>query len=270
MTTEPWDEQRLQGAVLFHNTRDTRMTANRWISCAVCHLEGGLVSDGLVWDLTVAGDPPKVSNTMDLVLTPGTAPPFFHRGTPHFEPAEERFVRVFASGTGFLRESEPGPAAAAGHAGSRQSGSENGPGISEAWQAVLAYINSLRPRPNPHMAGNVPRAEIREAAQRGRKIFFDDQVGCAHCHGGPHLTISGNVARANLFDVGTGQRLDVPSLLNLWETAPYLHDGRAKTLHDVLTTCNPDDKHGKTAHLTAQEIADLISFLLAPYEEKQR
>jgi YVTN family beta-propeller protein len=69
------------------------------------------VSDGLVWDLTVEGDVPKVSNTMDLVLTPGTAPPFFHRGTPHFEPAEEQVVRVFAGGTGFLRERERGSGA---------------------------------------------------------------------------------------------------------------------------------------------------------------
>ena len=40
-TAEPWSAQRLQGAILFHNTRDSRMTANRWISCGVCHLDGG-------------------------------------------------------------------------------------------------------------------------------------------------------------------------------------------------------------------------------------
>ena len=47
----------------------------------------------------------------------------------------------------------------------------------------------------------------------------------------------------------------------------FLHDGRAKTLKDVLTTCNKDDKHGKTSHLKANELDDLVEFLKAlPYE----
>jgi cytochrome c peroxidase len=70
-----------------------------------------------------------------------------------------------------------------------------------------------------------------------------------------------------LFDLGTGKRLDVPSLLHLWDTAPYLHDGRARTLHDVFTVHNPQDRHGKTSHLTAQQLDDLVAFLLAPYTE---
>ncbi len=45
------------------------------------------------------------------------------------------------------------------------------------------------------------------------------------------------------------------------------HDGRAKTLRDVLTTCNKDDRHGKTSHLKPAEIDDLVAFLKSlPYE----
>lgn len=56
---------------------------------------------------------------------------------------------------------------------------------------------------------------------------------------------------------------DTPTLIELWRTAPYLHDGSAATLRDVLTTANPDDKHGKTSHLTADQLNDLIAYLLS-------
>jgi len=36
----------------------------------------------------------------------------------------------------------------------------------------------------------------------------------------------------------------------------------------VLTTCNREDKHGKTSHLKSAEIDDLVAFLQSlPYEQ---
>ena len=53
----------------------------------------------------------------------------------------------------------------------------------------------------------------------------------------------------------------------IYRTAPYLHHGKAKTLQDVLTTFNKDDKHGKTSQLSEAELDDLVVFLKAlPYE----
>jgi hypothetical protein len=47
-----------------------------------------------------------------------------------------------------------------------------------------------------------------------------------------------------------------------------LHHGRAKTLREVLTTENKDDRHGKTSQLSATQIDDLVEFLKAlPYED---
>jgi hypothetical protein len=38
-------------------------------------------------------------------------------------------------------------------------------------------------------------------------------------------------------------------------------------LHEVLTTFNPKDEHGKTSHLSADQIDDLVAFLRSlPYE----
>jgi cytochrome c peroxidase len=67
-----------------------------------------------------------------------------------------------------------------------------------------------------------------------------------------------------------GTKYDTPSLLNVYRTAPYLHDGTAATLMDVLTTCNADDQHGKTSHLQKSELDDLVEFLKAlPYEDPE-
>jgi cytochrome c peroxidase len=56
---------------------------------------------------------------------------------------------------------------------------------------------------------------------------------------------------------------DTPTLVELWRTAPYLHDGSATTMREVLTTRNPGDQHGKTSALSAQELDDLCAYLLS-------
>jgi hypothetical protein len=48
--------------------------------------------------------------------------------------------------------------------------------------------------------------------------------------------------------------------------APFLHDGCATTLTDRfgdrrVPTCGGGDLHGKTAHLTSAQIADLVAYL---------
>jgi cytochrome c peroxidase len=54
-----------------------------------------------------------------------------------------------------------------------------------------------------------------------------------------------------------------PPLVKLWRTAPYLHDGSAVSLREVVTTCNRSDRHGRTSGLTPQEIDDLVEYLLS-------
>jgi cytochrome c peroxidase len=71
------------------------------------------------------------------------------------------------------------------------------------------------------------------------------------------------VGTADAYGEWFGPLIDTPTLRFLYDSAPYLHDGSAATLRDVLTTKNPSDKHGVTSHLTAQELDDLIAFLSA-------
>ncbi|HWI56693.1 MAG TPA: cell surface protein, partial [Bacillota bacterium] len=72
------------------------------------------------------------------------------------------------------------------------------------------------------------------------------------------------------YDVGTRRAFhkatdafDTPSLVELWRTAPYLHDGSAVTVRDVVTARNPRDQHGKTSTLSSQEIDELCAYLLS-------
>src|SRR5690606_13831707 len=111
----------------------------------------------------------------------------------------------------------------------------------------------------------------------GRVLFAD--LGCAACHGGSNWTISrlpgpvgslgtdGVQVTSALRDVGTydatadvlgADGFDVPTLLGLHATAPYLHDGSAHALADVLG----DAKHvGRD--LEPGEVEALTEFLLS-------
>jgi len=106
-------------------------------------------------------------------------------------------------------------------------------------------------------------------AEAGKALF--GQLGCDVCHVGADFTDS---ARGMLHDVGTikpssGSRshgpllgIDTPTLLGIWETPPYLHDGSAATLRDVLTTANPRDEHGFVSSLAPDRVDELVAYLL--------
>lgn len=56
-------------------------------------------------------------------------------------------------------------------------------------------------------------------------------------------------------------KFDVPTLRGVWATAPYLHDGSAETIYDVLVTRNAEGKHGNVEGLTDEELAQLIEYV---------
>ena len=126
--------------------------------------------------------------------------------------------------------------------------------------AMDEYIQSLDPIPSPHLV----KGELSPAAQRGKEIFLNKTVGCADCHG----TIFFTNLRAH--DVGTRGKydkptdvFDTPSLVELWRTGPFLHDGSAVSVREVITTRNPNNQHGHTSDLSAQQVDDLVEYLLS-------
>jgi cytochrome c peroxidase len=127
----------------------------------------------------------------------------------------------------------------------------------EQVEDLLAYMVSLRPEPNPH---RMPDGSLTEGAQRG-KVIFENKAGCARCHPAPYFT------DRKSYDVGAPTatdpsiKYDTPTLVEVFRTAPYLHDGRALTIRDVITKHNPGDVHGHVSGLSPQEIDDLVEYV---------
>ena len=135
---------------------------------------------------------------------------------------------------------------------------------SEDVESVKAFVGKLRAESSPFLTeGTSRRRELSDAARHGKEIFADEKVGCAVCHAPPLYT------DMEIHDVGTRHALDrsdafdTPTLEELWRTGPYLHDGSATTLMDVLTKMNAEDKHGVTSHLSQEQLEALVQYLLS-------
>ncbi len=128
-------------------------------------------------------------------------------------------------------------------------GRMGGAGLTDTQVAqVAAFIESIR-------APDVPGLGSADAAvARGSAIFWRDDVSCATCHSG---TLYTDNAYWSLFGM---RAVNTPSLRRVSATAPYLHDGRAATLREVLELSR-DGSMGDTSMLTDAEMDDLEAFL---------
>jgi YVTN family beta-propeller protein len=94
------------------------------------------------------------------------------------------------------------------------------------------------------------------------KALFEGPAGCTQCHAAPLFIPPPGSPPTIPGGIGTGLApANVPSLRGAWATAPYLSEGQAKTLLDVLTL-NPNDAHGQaTAGLSAAQKNQLVEYL---------
>ncbi|MFI5357782.1 MAG: beta-propeller fold lactonase family protein [Opitutales bacterium] len=208
--------------------------------CANCHLEATF--DGLQWDLEPDGFGKDIVDNRLLEDVADTAPFKWNGANPNLEtecgPRTEKFF--------YRSESYDG------------------------WQLIdlVAYIKSIPLRPNRFRP---PNGELSASQERGKAFFERTRTKkgtpippsnqCPVCHSGPHYT------NQQLTDVGSGKPtdrsplIDVPQLTNVVLTAPYLHDGSARTLEEIWTVFNPKDTHGVTNDLAKDELNDLIEYL---------
>lgn len=254
----PKSPEWVRGKQLF-NTAKYPMTSRRWISCSSCHPDGH--SDARVWK-----NPEGRRRTPPMFGMAHTHPLHYSADRDEVQDFEYTIRGRLMGGAGLLRG-----LIKSGRAFSKVELEEKTGGRSKDLDALAVYSNSFKFTLSPH----APKGTLSEAAQRGKKLFFSKEVGCAKCHSGPYYTDSTLTKPYKLWNVGTGgdpdekmgPKYDTPSLLGLYRSAPYLHHGKAKTLKDVLTTQNKEDRHGKTSHLKPGEIDDLVEFLKAlPYE----
>ncbi len=209
-------------------------------SCANCHIDATF--DGLQWDLEPDGFGVDIVDNRSIEDLSGTEPFKWNGGNPNLPtecgPRTEKY---------FYR-----------------SQSYNSAELAD----LVSYVMALPLRPNRY---RLPAGELTTAQERGKAIFARDvnKFGkpipegnrCTYCHSGPKYT------NQKLSDVGTGKKtdrsplVDVPQLTNVAYSAPYLHDGSARSMEEIWTIFNPNDRHGFTNDLTKDELNDLIEYL---------
>ena len=135
--------------------------------------------------------------------------------------------------------------------------------------ALVAYIVTDVKNP-PNLRFN-PHGELSEAQKRGKEIFYRDYDNygneipasnrCYTCHPPPYFTNLEMTEVGTLADSDDPTLFDVPQLNNVYESAPYLHDGKANTLEEIWTIYNDHDEHGVANDMTKNELNDLVEYL---------
>ena len=226
-----------RGEQLFN---DARFSFQGQFSCASCHLD--TTFDGLEWDLEPDGFGVDIVDNRSIESLMGTQPYKWNGGNPDLPTecgprTEKYFYRSQSFDTTQLTD-------------------------------LVAFVLSLPSRPNRHRS---PDGQLTAAQERGKAIFervkakngkqIPENNRCYSCHSGPKYTNN------NSFDVGTGRStdrsplVDTPQLFDVAYSAPYLHDGNARSLEEIWTIFNPKDQHGVTNDLTKDELNDLIEYL---------
>ncbi len=205
---------------------DASLCFQNWLSCATCHPDAR--TDGLNWDLLNDGiGNPK--NAKSMLLS---------HATPR------------AMWLGVRDDAETGVRAGLKHIQFTVRPEADA-------LAIDAYLKSLTPVPSPYLVDG----KLSPAARRGKGLF--EELSCISCHPAPVYT------SLEIVDVGTtkgqdtGKPVDVPSLIEVWRTAPYLHDGRAATIPELLKSEDHAGILQATQTLTDEQRSDLAEYILS-------
>jgi len=215
-----------------------------WQSCASCHPDGR--SDALYWDLLNDGMG-NTKNTKSLLMATLT-PPAMWRGV------RANAAMAVRAGIEHIQFATPKPMQT---------------------QAIDAYLEAMKATPSPYLdaehieptknddascgkchAPGVPRGTLTESARRG-KALFEGKAGCAACHPHPYFTTLQSADPG----LGSGVLYDIPSLVGVWRTAPYLHSGDALSIEETITDYNYMHRRGNTQDLTQVELDDLVAYV---------
>jgi YVTN family beta-propeller protein len=222
-----------RGEMLFH---DATRSFNQWYSCNTCHSDGhtnGLDFDTLNdgrQDLSTAHKRSR-KKVPTLRRVTHTAPWTWHGWQTSLESA------TFESFTKSMQGKRPSD---------------------DDVKAMVAFLDTLDFPRNPYREKD---GGLSPAAARGEAVFRSDRAACNTCHGGPELS-DGKIHIAGLEERDDAYKgYNPPSLRGLYDKDPYLHDGRSKTLRDVLVGPHNPDSVAGSGELTDSEIDDLIAYL---------
>ena len=246
---ETLSAQILRGKQLFYDSSDERLSSEQYLSCAACHNEGA--QDGRVWDLTHLGE--GLRNTITLKGT-GEGHGLLHWSANFDEVQDfEIAIRALAGGTGLMNEADYNNKETVHPFGLSKKGK------SADLDALAAYVKSLT---TYDVSPNKKNGTFSTVAAEGALLFKTYQ--CDTCHKGEAMT---NSEEHKVFNVGTllpssGFRLnkkltglDVPTLHQLWNSAPYLHNGSASSIEEAI------EAHQNILKPKAGEVSAIATFL---------
>ncbi|MGB5346812.1 MAG: MbnH family di-heme enzyme [Woeseia sp.] len=249
---------------------DTRLSAQRNVSCATCHRQELAFTDARSQALGTRGDiHPRGSMSLVNVayasrlnwanhlqdrLEIQALTPLFGETPPEMGSNEADMLAVLRSDAEYRRllpDAFPDDA--------------DPYSVLNALRALASFTRSIVSFNSPYdrlLRGD--ESALSDSQKRGMELFFSERFECFHCHGGFNFTDSSTHANAvvdnagfhntGLYNIGgngdyppdntglydlTGQRRDMgrfkaPTLRNVAVTAPYMHDGSIATLDGVL------------------------------------
>jgi hypothetical protein len=216
-------------------------TFQRQFSCRSCHPDAHV--DGLAYDFDGDGIGDNLLDNRTLLGIDRT-PPFKWNGkNPSLQvQCGPRFARV-------LMRTDPIPPA--------------------DLEDLVTFLRSRPPARTRHFTElDQP---LSPAAERGRQLFFAThrpdgtpipiERQCQTCHRPPLFTNRLKTAVGTRGPRDLTDEFDTPHLLGIAASAPYLHDGRARTLEELWTTYQTNDLHGVSSYWSKHQLNDLIEYL---------
>lgn len=266
VSNDPMDPLEREGKKIFYSANSdeyaAEITGNNWMSCASCHADGDM--NGLTLQT-----PKGPRNVPSNVLTTKTGLFMWDGSRDDFED----YLLTVQGEMGGMMKYDPGKPLPED--------------VAHMYDAMFAFLDNPESFPPPKSPYRSKDGELSALAIEGKKLF-EGKAGCLSCHGGDNFTDSVKALDGNgelttdnmdfLYDVGTSntldqesagdaragmknprdhKRFDTPTLRGVWATAPYFHDGSAKTLEEAIGRHNTQEVSG----LTKGEIVKIVEYV---------
>ena len=212
------------GRVLFHMVGDERISHDGR-ACASCHPDGR--DDAITWST-----PNGPRRSIMLAGRVADTAPFSWSGSESTLKEHMGITFNRLRGNGGLRSME--------------------------LDALAEFVQTLAP---PPVLSGVPVMTDTQKTKiaRGNEIFHSQAAGCSGCHSGDAATDNQHHDVQSKTQADKSGSFNTPSLRFVGGGGPYFHDGRYKTLHELLT--DADRKMGHTAQLTGDDLEALEAYL---------
>lgn len=223
---------------------DPRLSGNNTMSCSSCHMPDRFFGDGVDWNkgengITLVRNTPSCMNV-------GFYTNFFWDGRA--ASLEEQALGPIQSDIEMnqnLDQLEKELNDVPGYVEQFQAVFGSKPNRKDIAMALAAYQRTLVTEPSPfdlYLLGD--EKALSADAKRGLELFVGE-ARCIECHNGPMLS-DGKFYRMGISeeDIGreaaTGKKEDryrfrTPSLRNIADTGPYMHNGLSHSLESVVT-----------------------------------